>query len=179
MGCARKRLANLIQHLVALVEDEKLDGPQTELLVANQSIQAARGRNDDVRMRLLVGQHLLVLLDVGSAIEDGRLDLRHVFGEAVIFVLDLEGQLTSVAHDEDRGFSGDGVDLLQCRDDKDRGLSEPRLGLAEHIGADNGLWDADLLDCSQDDVRAGSEQALCMSERVVQSERPSIRACTR
>jgi len=91
---------DLVQHLVALIQDEPLHTAQAKLLLADEGVEATRGGDDDVWVSLLVGEELLVLLDVGATVEDRRLNLRHVLAEALVLVADLEGQLTGVAHDE-------------------------------------------------------------------------------
>ena len=100
-----------------------------------------------MRVSLLVSQQLLVLLDISAAVEDGCLDLRHVLAETLILIADLEGQLAGVAHDQDRAFAGDWLDLLQGAENEDSRFSETGLRLAEDIGAEDGLRDTDLLDC--------------------------------
>lgn len=95
---------------------------------------------------LLVGQDLNVLLHWGTAVKDSGLDVRHVLAESGILVLDLVGELTGVAHDEDRGLAIDGLDLLQTGEHEDGSLSQSGFGLADDIGTENGLGDANLLD---------------------------------
>lgn len=138
---------NLIKHLVALVQDEFGDTAKTQLLLADQSLQTAWGGDDDVGMRLLVGENLLILLDVRAAVEHLGLDFGHVLAEALVLVANLEGELAGVAHDEDRRLSGDGLDLLERAKHEDCRLPETGLGLADDVGAEDGLRDAALLDC--------------------------------
>lgn len=139
-------LTNLVQHLVTLIEDESLDVAEAKLLVSNQSVQTTRCGDDDVWVGLLVGQKLNVLLHWSTAVKDSGLDVRHVLAESGILVLDLVGELTGVAHDEDRGLAIDGLDLLQTGEHEDGSLSQSRFGLADDIGTENGLRDANLLD---------------------------------
>lgn len=141
------KLTNLVKHLVALVEHEELHSAQAHLLLTHEGVQATRSGDDDVRVRLLVGEDLFVLLDVCATVENSSLHLRHVLGEAVVLVLDLEGELTGVAHNEDLSLASHSIDLLKGADNEDRSLTETRLGLAEDVGADNSLRDANLLDC--------------------------------
>lgn len=54
-----------------------------------------------------------------------------------------------MAHDEDGAFSRDRFELVKSRQDEDSGLSETRLGLAEHVDIQNCGRDADLLDCDK------------------------------
>jgi len=137
---------NLVQHLITLIEDESLDVAEAKLLVSNQSVQTARSSDDDVWMGLLVGQELNVLLHWGTAVKDSGLDIGHVLAESGVLVLDLVGQLTGVAHDEDRGRAINGLDLLQAGEHEDGGLSQSGFGLADDIGTENGLRNANLLD---------------------------------
>lgn len=123
----------MVQHLVALIENKSLDVAQRKFLVANKSIQTARGGDDDVGIGLLVGKKLNILLDGGAAIEDRCLDIRKVLAETGVLVLDLVGQLASVAHDEDRTLAGNWLELVESCEDEHGGLSETRLGLAEDI----------------------------------------------
>lgn len=136
----------MVEHLVALVEDEARDAAETQLLVSYESVETSRSRNDDVGVSLLVLEECFILLDVDSTVEDGSLHLWHVLAEPSILVLDLEGQLTCMTHDDDTDFAVDGLDLLQSGQDEDGCLSETGFSLAENIGSENGLWNADLLD---------------------------------
>jgi hypothetical protein len=96
---------------------------------------------------LLVLQDLGVLLDRGSTVEDSGLDLWHVLAESGVFVLDLVGQLASVAHDENRALSRDRLNLLKGGQNKDGSLTKTGLGLTENVGSENCLRDTHLLDC--------------------------------
>jgi hypothetical protein len=49
----RELLTNLIQHLVALIENEGLDAVEAELLVSNQGVQPARSGDNDIWVSLL------------------------------------------------------------------------------------------------------------------------------
>ena len=98
---------------------------------------------------LLVLEDLSVLLDRGSAVENGALDVGHVFRESGVFVANLIGKLPGVTHDEDGGFPRDGVNLLEGRQDENRSLAETGFSLAEDIRTEDCLRDADLLDCSK------------------------------
>jgi hypothetical protein len=98
-------------------------------------------------MGVLILQNLGILLDRSSAVEHCRLNLRHIFAESSIFILDLVSQLTGMAHDKNRSLAGDRFDLLKGRKNKYRGLSKTGLCLTEDIGAENSLRDTNLLDC--------------------------------
>lgn len=123
------------------------------MLVADEGVKTSGSGHDDVRVRLLVVQQSDVVLDGRSTVKDGGLHVGHVLAEARILILDLESQLASMTHDEDRSLTRHGLDLLQSSQNEDRSLSETGLGLAEHIGSEDGLRNADLLDCSNNEVR--------------------------
>lgn len=160
-------LTNLVKHLVALIQNEAGDGTETQLLVADQSVKASGCGDDNVRVSLLVRQELLVLLDVGTTIEDRSLDIRHILAETLIFVADLECKLAGVAHDEHGDFASNRLNLLQSAEDEDGGLSETRFRLAEDVGSEDGLRDANLLDCRFENVR------FCSSKCEVCASKPS------
>ena len=94
------QLTDLIEHLVALIEDEALDVAKTELLVADQGVQTTGSSNNDVRVGLLAGEELDILLHRSTTVENSSLHIGHVLAEPGVFVLNLIGELTSVAHDE-------------------------------------------------------------------------------
>ena len=142
-------LTRLVQHLVALVKDEVLKVGQAEMPVTDKSVDTTGGTNNDVRVSLLVAEQLNVLLDGCSTVEDTDLDVGQELGETVVLVPDLVGQLTSVAHDQDRSDTRLRllVHLLQGSKDEDGCLSETGLGLAENVVTKNGLRNGNLLDC--------------------------------
>lgn len=149
----------LVQHLVTLVEDEVLEVGKTEMPVADKSINTTGCADDDVGVGVLVAKELDVLLDRCASVEDADLDVGQEFGKAVVLVPDLVGQLTSVAHDQNRGDTRLGllVHLLQRSEDEDGCLSETGLGLAEDVVTKNGLRNGNLLDCrARGHVRTGS-----------------------
>ena len=100
-----------------------------------------------MRASVLVLQGLHISLDRSTAVEDTRLDVRHVLAEAVVLVANLVSQLTSVAHDNDGDLAVDGLNLLKRGENEDGGLSETRLGLANDITTKQGLGNASLLNC--------------------------------
>jgi len=176
-GCRTENLldvtahVDLVEHLVTLVEDEARHAAQAELLVANQCVQSTRGRNNDVRVGVLVAEHLLVLLDVGTTVEDSGSDLRHVLAEALVLISNLERQLTGVAHNQDTALAIYRLDLLQRGENEDGSLTETGFGLAEHVGTENSLRDADLLDLRwmlETAVRNGLEE-LRLQEEVAEA----------
>lgn len=143
----RPLLTDLIEHLVALIEDENADAAEAENLVADQRVKSARGAHDDMGAGLLVLDRLDILLDGGTAVKDTSLDIGHVLAETVVLVANLEGKLTSVAHNQHGDLALNGLNLLQGGQDEDGRLSETRLGLADDISTEESLRDTGLLDC--------------------------------
>lgn len=139
-------LTDLLEHLVTLVENKVLDARAIEDLVPGKRVHTPRCANDDVGALGLVFEQRLVLLDGGTAVDDRRPDIGHVFAEAGVFVANLVGQLTRVAEDDDADFAVDGLDLLQCCENKHGSLAHTRLGLADDIHAEDRLGNAFLLD---------------------------------
>lgn len=93
-------LTQLLQHLIALIKNKVFDVLQAEVLLEDECADTPGGSHNN--MRAVLFQDLLILLD-GHATEEHRyLDGGHVLGETLILFADLEGQLSSVAHDKDR-----------------------------------------------------------------------------
>lgn len=142
----KKEHTNLIEHLVALVEDKVLDVLEVEGLLLDEGEDTTGGSDQDVGAELLVAENVLISLDGGTTVEDLRADLRQVLAEAGVLVLDLECQLARMAEDNNRYLAGDSLDLLERSENKDGSLTHTRLSLAENIHAEDGLGDALLLD---------------------------------
>lgn len=106
-------LTGLVEHLVTLVKHKDADASKTEGLVADQSLETTGGADNDVRASVFALESLDVVLDGSTTVEDTSLDVRHVLAESVVLVSDLVGQLTSVAHDDNRDLAVDGLDLLK------------------------------------------------------------------
>jgi hypothetical protein len=104
--------------------------------------------HNDVRVGVLILEQFLVFFDIGTAIEYGSPYFGHVLAETLILVFDLECELAGMTEDQDIAFGRLGFYLLQRGEDKHSGLSQTGLGLAEDVGSQDGLRDADLLDCS-------------------------------
>ena len=119
-----RSLTRLVEHLIALIENEDTNAAETQSLVTNKSFETARSTDNDVGTSLLVLQGLNILLDRGSTVEDTGFDVRHVFAEAVVLIANLVSQLASVAHDDNRDLSVDGLDLLQGGQNEDCSLSQ-------------------------------------------------------
>jgi hypothetical protein len=100
-----------------------------------------------MRMSVLIVENVDIFLHGDTAEEDRCFDIREILGEAVIFIVDLVRQLTSVAHDNYRSLAINRLDLLKCREHEDGSLSETRFGLADNIVSKDGLRDAELLNC--------------------------------
>mmetsp|Transcript_39396 Transcript_39396/g.51560 ORF Transcript_39396/g.51560 Transcript_39396/m.51560 type:complete len:390 (+) Transcript_39396:638-1807(+) len=135
---------DILEHLIALVENEHLQVVQVQGLVLGQVQDTAWGAHDDVGS---VGalQQLLLLLK-GLATEDAfSLNVWHELGETREFALDLVGKLTGVREDK----SGAGLRVLvqavKHSQDEDGSLAHTRDGLAEYIDAHDGLGDTFLL----------------------------------
>ena len=127
---------NGIQHLVTLIENEDLDVVESKSLVTNKSIQSTGCRDDDMWVSVLVLQDFHIFLDGGSTVKHSGLHIRKVSTEAVVFILDLICQLSSMTHNQDRCLTGDWIDLLKCHQDEDGSLTETRFGLAKNIGTE-------------------------------------------
>merc|ERR1719237_716083 len=133
----------LLEHFVALVEDEVLEVLEVELLAPDQRQDPAGSADDDVRAVGL--EHLLVLGDRQATEEHSGLDAGHVLGEPLVLFADLEGELPGVAHDEHGDLSVLRLDLLQGGQHEDGRLAHPGLGLAQDVHAEHGLRDALVL----------------------------------
>jgi hypothetical protein len=136
----------LFQHLVTLIENENLDASQSQMLVTDERIKAPRRCDNDMWMLVLILQNLNVLLHRGATVKNSSLDVRHVFAEPSIFVLNLICKLSGMAHHKDGDLPRNRVDLLKSRKDEDGSLTETRFGLAEDVGAEDRLRNAYLLD---------------------------------
>lgn len=103
------RLTELIQHLVALVQHKVLDLCSIQLLVPRQREHSSGRADGNVRARLLLAELLDVGRDGRSAVEHLGADIGHELGEPQELVLDLEGELSRVAQDDDRRLAVDGL----------------------------------------------------------------------
>jgi hypothetical protein len=104
---------DLIKHLIALIKDELADVAKLELLLADESVQTTWGADNDMGMGLIAGEQLNVLLDGHAAVEDTGLDVWHVLSETLVLSANLVGQLAGVAHNQNRSFSGNWLNLLE------------------------------------------------------------------
>lgn len=121
--------------------------------VPHESVESAGSGHHDVGALGLVPEEFGVLRD-GSSTEEGRdADVGHVLGESRVLVLYLEGELASVAEDDDGDLAVHRLELLESRQDEHGGLTVTRLGLAQNIHSEHGLRDTFLLDCGRIGVR--------------------------
>lgn len=82
-----------------------------------------------------------------TSVEDSGLDIRQVLGEALVLLLDLEGQLSRVAQHHHVHLAGHGVQQVQRGQHEHGGLAHARLGLADNVHAQHGLGNALVLHC--------------------------------
>ena len=150
MGGLEVELTELLEELVALIENEVLDGGSVESLVPDESVESSRSSDDDVRALVLGLEDLDVVLDLGSSVEDRSSKVGHELGESSVLVLDLVGELSGVAENDDGDLSIDGLDLLKGGEDEDGGLSHSGLGLAEDVHSEDRLGNTLLLDCKSE-----------------------------
>ena len=89
------------EHLVTLIKDEMLDIRCVQMFATNESEDPTWCADDDCRWVVL--EFLDVILDWLSSIHDISRDLLrvHVLCEPVVFLLDLESELSRVAHHQD------------------------------------------------------------------------------
>jgi len=107
MGSLHEDLLNvsahveLFEHLIAFVEYEVLHIAKIHIIRANaESLHTSRSTDDD--MRSLIGlEHLSVLSNGSTSVEDFASHVFHVGGESVVLSLDLEGQFAGVAENDD------------------------------------------------------------------------------
>lgn len=117
------------------------------MLVTNEGVQTTGSGDHDVGHSFLLGQKFNILLDGGTTVKDRGLNVGKVLGETSILVLDLVGELTGVAHDQNLALASDGLQLVKGGQNEDSGFTETGLGLAQNVDVQNGGWNADLLDC--------------------------------
>lgn len=137
---------DLLQDFVTLVNDKVLDTRYLQALVTNEGVHTTGGTDKNVRALGLVLEHGLVLGDGSTTVDDTGANIGHVFGETGVLVANLVGELSGVAENKDGDFAIDGLDLLESGKDEDSGLTHTGLGLADDVHAENGLWNAFLLD---------------------------------
>lgn len=107
-------------------------------------------------MRFLVLEDFRILLDGSTTVEHTSLDIWHVLAETVVLVSDLEGQLASVAHDQNGTLASNRLDLLKGGKDEHGRLTKTGLGLADNVTSEESLRDASLLDYrNRSNVRYG------------------------
>lgn len=77
------------------------------------------------------------------------LDIRHIFRETRILILDLERQFTGMTKNDHSHFIRTWFDLLQGSQHEHSRFTHTRFRLTQNIGTENGLWDTFLLNCRQ------------------------------
>jgi hypothetical protein len=99
-----------------------------------------------MRTSLLILDQFYVLLKRRPAVKHRRPDIWQVLAESRVLVLDLKGEFAGMAEDKHRDFPVDGLDLPERGKDENCSFSEAGFRLAEDVGGENGLGEADLLD---------------------------------
>ena len=115
-------LTDVLENLVALVENEHLEVVKVESLVFGEMEDSAWRANDDVRA---VGtlEELLLLLE-GLTTEDAlSLHIGQEFGKASKFSLDLESQLAGVSQNEGSAGLGVVLEAVKHREHEDGSLA--------------------------------------------------------
>ena len=143
-GREEGKLTDVVEDLVALVENEHLKVVQIECFVLGQMKDTAWGADNDVG-RLWALQQLFLLLEGLAAQNALRSNVGDEFGETGEFALNLVGELSSVGKDEDTGRLGALTDAVKRGEDEDGSLAHTRDGLAKDVDAHDGLGDALLL----------------------------------
>ena len=139
------RLTKLFEHFVALVQNEVFDLGGVQSPLPDKRVQTARSGDDNVWAFGLVGEDGLVLVDTNTTEEGADPHIRHVLGKPGVLVLDLERQLASVAHDEDRDLAVHRLELLKRGENEYSGFTVSRLGLAKYVHSEDSLGNALLL----------------------------------
>jgi hypothetical protein len=133
----------LLEALVTFVQDEELHLVELEYFFPDESKDAPRSADEDMRRCRL--EHLFMHSDRLTSVDDFSLDIRHVLGEPSELVLDLVGQLVRVTNDD----SGDGIGLgfhtVEHRQHKDRRFAHTGLSLSQHVRAEECLRETFLL----------------------------------
>jgi hypothetical protein len=113
--------------------------------VPYESVETTGSSDNNVRAFRLVTKELGVLGYRSSTKESADSNLGHVLGKPRILVLNLERQLASVAHNEDRNLAVHWLELLKRGENENCGFTVTRLSLAQYIHSENCLRDALLL----------------------------------
>lgn len=120
---------------------------QIKGLLSRQCQYSSRCTDNDV---WAVGlQYLLILLDVNSSKENCNLDITHVLTKPFILLMNLECQLSRVAHDQHTDLAINWLKLLECSKDKHCCFAHTTFCLTNDIHTKDGLWDAFVLNCKR------------------------------
>jgi hypothetical protein len=135
-----------LEHFIALVQDKVLDVRDSQNLVPDKAIQSSRRSNHNMWTSLFIPNQLDVLLHGRAAIEHRSTRLRHILSEALVLILNLEGEFPRMTQDKDRNFAINRLNLLQRGKDKHGRFPESRFRLTQNIGGKNRLRETHLLD---------------------------------
>jgi len=133
----------VLEHLIALIQNESLDLVSLEFLLIDELLDTTRSTNNN--MRGVLSQELIMLTNRDASIEDAHLDGRKIFGEANKFLANLIGQLASMAHNKGVDYAIFRDKLLQDTEDEDGGFPHTRFGLANDVHSEYSLRNAFLL----------------------------------
>lgn len=154
----------LLEHLIALVEDEVAALLEADVAVLGERLEAPGGGHDHAGRLLL--ELLPLLLDVDPTKHHRDVDVGQVGAEALELVADLIGQLAGVAQDERAHLAGHGLELLQHGEHEHSCLTHTGFGLADDIHAEDRLGDALVLHCGNGERErlggAGKDQGNCV-----------------
>jgi hypothetical protein len=131
----RVELTSSFENLITLINDKGLDVAEAQVLVSNERVQTTRGGNNNVRALGLVLNKVNVLLSRGTTVKNSGANIRQVFGETRVLVLNLVGQLTGVAKNHNRDFTINRFNLLKSGKHENSSLTKTRLGLADNVSA--------------------------------------------
>lgn len=138
-------LTNLVEEFVALVKYEHGKVGEVEGLVAGKSKDTSGGTDNDVRGSKAL-EHLNLVVDRDTTIDDLGSDVFHELGETGEFVLNLVCKLTSVAKNKSTAGFGIFRQVLEDSKYENGGLSHTRYSLAKDILSQHCFRDTLLLD---------------------------------
>ena len=130
-----------VEHAVGLVEDEDADAVEREGAALEEVLQAAGGRDDDVRL----GRLARLLGDAGAAVDGADLE-RPGVGDRVDLVDDLGRELARRREDQRRGARAVGLDAVDDRHAEGERLARARGALGEDVTPGEDVGDDEVLD---------------------------------
>ena len=132
-----------VEHLVGLVEDQRLQPVERQGIAAHVVHDPAGGADDHLGHPL----ELAHLEPVALAAVDGQhVELLEIMGVALECLGHLQRQLPGWGQHQDLRLSGGKIDARQERQRKSGRLAGPRLGLAQQVAALEKMRDAPALD---------------------------------